>query len=56
VRRQGKYFFFEKKQQKTFADLGLWRSHPRGHGGIKSFLRAFFQKSASLPFSFRVSP
>jgi hypothetical protein len=42
---QGKYCFFEKKQQKTFALLGrrLWRGQ-RPWPSIQKFLRAFFKK------------
>jgi flagellar biosynthetic protein FliP len=41
-----KHCFFEKKQQETFADLGLGRLHQHRQGEIKSFLLLFFKRVA----------
>ena len=43
-----KNFFFEKKKQKTFAPSGPGDAEPSRVKTNKSFLRAFFQKSAFL--------
>jgi hypothetical protein len=52
--RQGKEFFFEKKNQKTFA---TWRTPPeRSATAVKKFFGSFFQKrTASLPLNLCLS-
>jgi hypothetical protein len=45
LRRASKRFFFEKKKQKTFANLGHWRFQQHGPK-TKSFLLLFFKKEA----------
>jgi hypothetical protein len=42
--RQGKTFFFEKKNQKTFTSSGAYLNHHARSKGIKSFLLLFFKK------------
>jgi hypothetical protein len=53
ARKGSKQFFFEKKNQKTFVNLGLGPCHMHGLLGIKSFLVLFFKKE--LLSSFRLS-
>jgi hypothetical protein len=55
VRRQGKYCFFEKKQQKTFDSFWLRAPHHLWPSIAKIFCALFFKKaplpSSSLGFS-----
>jgi hypothetical protein len=44
---ESKRFFLEKKNQKTFAEMGQWRLHQQGTDKIKFFCCFFFKKSSA---------
>jgi hypothetical protein len=51
--RKSKRFFFEKKKQKTFADMGRWWFQPDGPIKAKVFCALFFKKALLACFSSR---
>jgi len=52
LKTKSKNFFFEKKKQKTFVNLGQWTFHERGLKESKFFLLLFCSQKRRFFLSF----